>query len=128
MSGLSKLSRRDFLKRTGQVAGGLALVTQLPAFANAAGTNVFQPNVYIAVREDGGIDIVCHRSEMGQGVRTSLQQVFADELEASWDSIRLLQAEGDAKYGDQNTDGSTSIRRHLDTLRRAGATARHMLR
>ncbi len=128
MSELSKLSRRDFLKRTGQVAGGLALMTQLPAVANAAGNTVFQPNVYIAVREDGGIDIVCHRSEMGQGVRTSLQQVFADELEVSWDSIRLLQAEGDAKYGDQNTDGSTSIRRHLDSLRRAGATARHMLR
>ncbi|MEM6513761.1 MAG: molybdopterin cofactor-binding domain-containing protein [Pseudomonadota bacterium] len=128
MSSTIKLSRRDFLKRTGQVAGGLALVTQLPSIANAAGQQVFQPNVYMAIRSDGGVDIVCHRSEMGQGVRTSLQQVFADELEARWDSVTLLQATGDAKYGDQNTDGSTSIRRHLDTLRQAGATARHMLR
>jgi isoquinoline 1-oxidoreductase beta subunit len=53
--------------------------------------------------------------------------VIADELEADWDRIELLQALGDAKYGDQNTDGSTSIRKHFDLLRTAGASAREML-
>ena len=64
---------------------------------------------------------------MGQGIRTSLQQIFADELEAGWDTVELVQAVGDKKYGDQNTDGSTSIRRHLKTLRQAGASARQLL-
>ena len=127
MSGLEKLTRRDFLKRTGQVGGGLMLATHLPSIATAAGDSIFAPNVFIQVRPDSSVRIVCHRSEMGQGVRTSLQQVFADELEAGWDTVELVQAVGDKKYGDQNTDGSTSIRRHLTTLRKAGASARQLL-
>lgn len=127
MSGPTKLTRRDFLKRTGQAGGGLMLATQLPSLAHAAGTATFEPNVFIQVRPDSSVRIVCHRSEMGQGVRTSLQQVFADELEAGWDTVELVQAVGDKKYGDQNTDGSTSIRRHLTTLRKAGASARQLL-
>jgi isoquinoline 1-oxidoreductase beta subunit len=64
---------------------------------------------------------------MGQGIRTCLPQVIADEMEADWDRIVLIQGLGDEKYGDQNTDGSTSIRRQFDLLRTAGATAREML-
>ncbi len=73
------------------------------------------------------VEIICHRSEMGQGIRTCLPQVIADEMEADWDRIELIQALGDVKYGDQNTDGSTSIRNQFDLLRTAGATAREML-
>ena len=62
-------------------------------------------------RDDDIVEIYCHRSEMGQGIRTSLQQVIADELEADWERIELLQGLGDERYGDQNTDGSTSIRK-----------------
>ncbi len=120
-----KLNRREFLKRTGQVGGGLMLASA-PVIASAA-TQDFQPNVFIRVRSDNRVDVVCHRSEMGQGIRTSLQQIFADELEASWESINLLQAEGDARYGNQNTDGSRSIRTLLPDLRSAGAAAREML-
>ena len=79
------------------------------------------------IRNDGVVEIVCHRSEMGQGIRTCLPQIIADELEADWEQIELLQALGDEKYGNQNTDGSTSIRTQFDLLRRAGATAREML-
>ncbi|MDJ0918937.1 MAG: molybdopterin-dependent oxidoreductase [Woeseiaceae bacterium] len=127
MSGPQKLTRRDFLKRTGQAGGGLMLATHLPSVAAAARDTLLEPNVFIQVRSDSTVRIVCHRSEMGQGIRTSLQQIFADELEADWDTVELVQAVGDQKYGDQNTDGSTSIRRHLKKLRQAGASARQLL-
>ena len=136
MSELRKISRREFMKRTGQAGGGLVFAL---TFASActpreqAGAPATQelasvaPNVYVNIRNDGIVEIYCHRSEMGQGIRTSLPQVIADELEADWDKIKLIQAIGHEKYGDQNTDGSTSIRNHFDLLRNAGATARDMM-
>jgi isoquinoline 1-oxidoreductase beta subunit len=133
MSGIQHISRREFLKRTGQAGGGLVFALTLttgcsrPGPEVAPGPESVAPNVYVNVRNDGTVEIICHRSEMGQGIRTGLPQVIADEMEADWDRIELIQALGDAKYGDQNTDGSTSIRRQFDLLRRAGATAREML-
>jgi isoquinoline 1-oxidoreductase beta subunit len=129
MSGLEKLSRRDFLHRTGVASGGLvfAMTLGIPRGAAGAGASNVAPNLYVNIRDDDVVEIYCHRSEMGQGIRTSLPQVIADELEADWDRIEILQALGDAKYGDQNTDGSTSIRKHFDLLRTAGASAREML-
>ena len=129
MSGLEKLSRREFLQKTGVASGGLvfAMTLGIPRGVNAAGASSVAPNVYVNIRDDDVVEIYCHRSEMGQGIRTSLPQVIADELEADWDRIELLQALGDPKYGDQNTDGSTSIRKHFDLLRTAGASAREML-
>ena len=136
MSELRKISRRDFLKRTGQAGGGLVFALSfasacqrsepVPGPVAKASASV-SPNVYVNVRNDGIVEIVCHRSEMGQGIRTSLPQVIADEMEADWDKIEVIQAIGHEKYGDQNTDGSTSIRRHFDLLRNAGATAREMM-
>ena len=136
MSELRKISRREFMKRTGQASGGLvfaltftsACTPREQAVAPMAGTGAsVAPNVYVNIRDDGIVDIYCHRSEMGQGIRTSLVQVIADELEADWDKVNLIQAVGHEKYGDQNTDGSTSIRRQFDLLRNAGATARDMM-
>ena len=136
MSELRKISRREFLQRTGQAGGGLVFAltfasactpeqqATVPAARELASVT---PNVYVNIRNDGIVEIYCHRSEMGQGIRTSLPQVIADELEADWDKIKLIQAIGHEKYGDQNTDGSTSIRRHFDLLRNAGATARDMM-
>ena len=135
MSELNRISRRDFLKRTGQ-AGGLVFALTFssscsrepgpPVAATGTVANVM-PNVYVNIRNDGIVDIYCHRSEMGQGIRTGLPQVIADELEADWDKINLIQALGDEKYASQNTDGSTSIRNQFDILRNAGATARETL-
>jgi isoquinoline 1-oxidoreductase beta subunit len=129
MNGLQKLSRRAFLQKTGVASGGLvfAMTFGAPRGALGATAESVAPNVYVNIRDDDVVEIYCHRSEMGQGIRTSLPQVIADELEADWDRIELLQALGDAKYGDQNTDGSTSIRNQFDLLRLAGASAREML-
>ncbi|HNP62738.1 MAG TPA: molybdopterin-dependent oxidoreductase [Woeseiaceae bacterium] len=136
MSSVKKISRREFMKRTGQAGGGLVFALTFasacqpeekaigPAAKAAASV---APNVYVNIRNDGIVEIYCHRSEMGQGIRTSLPQVIADELEADWDKIEVIQAIGHEKYGDQNTDGSTSIRQHFDVLRNAGATARDMM-
>ena len=71
--------------------------------------------------------IVCHRSEMGQGIRSSLPVLIADELGAQMARVKIVQADGDKAYGDQNTDGSNSIRGIYEDMRRVGATARVML-
>jgi len=85
------------------------------------------PALWIAIEEDGTVKITCHRSEMGQQVWTSMAQIVADELEADWDKVRIVQAEGHERYGDQNTDGSRSVRYNFHRLRTAGAAMRHML-
>ena len=136
MSELRKISRREFMQRTGQAGGGLVFALTFASGCTPADEAIVPasrdlasvaPNVYVNIRNDGIVEIYCHRSEMGQGIRTSLPQVIADELEADWDKIELIQAIGHEKYGDQNTDGSTSIRKHFDLLRNAGATARDMM-
>jgi isoquinoline 1-oxidoreductase beta subunit len=85
------------------------------------------PNVLVHIAPDGTTTIVCHRSEMGQGVRSTIHVLIADELGADLSRVVLRQAEGDKKYGDQNTDGSSSVRKFYDHYRRAGAAARMML-
>lgn len=134
MNEVQRISRREFLKRTGKAGGGLVLAMTLTGacgpeakLSTMTTDGKFAPNVYVNLRKDGVVEIYCHRSEMGQGIRTCLPQIIADEMEADLDRTELIQAIGDEKYGDQNTDGSTSIRRHFDLLRTAGASAREML-
>lgn len=95
-----------------------------PADSNAA---TWQPSVYLGLEPDGRVIIVAHRSEMGTGIRTALPMVVADELEADWKRVKVEQAIGDKKYGNQDTDGSESIRNFYQPMREAGATARMML-
>ncbi len=85
------------------------------------------PNVFVHVAPDGLVTIVCHRSEMGQGIRSSLPVLIADELGADMARVRIVQADGDKAYGDQNTDGSNSVRSIYEEMRRVGATPRTML-
>jgi isoquinoline 1-oxidoreductase subunit beta len=85
------------------------------------------PNLFVGIQQDGTVYIVAHRSEMGTVIRTSLPIVLADELDADWKRVKIDQAIGDKRYGDQNTDGSHSIRSFFDTLRECGAAARWML-
>jgi isoquinoline 1-oxidoreductase subunit beta len=133
---IENVSRRGFLK--GMVgAGALVLGAQvlpmrLLGTTVSAGENPMarcplQPNVYLAIDTDGTVYIVCHRSEMGSGNRSGLPRIVADELDADWNRVKVVQATGDAKYGDQDTDGSHSVVSFFEPLREAGASARLML-
>src|SRR4029077_3929107 len=79
------------------------------------------------ISPDGKITIVVARSEMGQGVRTSLPMILAEELEADWKQIAIEQAGASTLFGDQTTGGSASVRTTWDPMRKAGAQAREML-
>ena len=124
-------TRRAFLEYSGGLAiafiAGRALAV-MPGKGQASATAPgFDPNVFVHVATDGWVTLVCHRSEMGQGVRSTLPALLADEMGADMARVKIAQADGDKKYGDQKTDGSSSIRNGYDDLRRAGATARSML-
>ncbi len=125
-----ELQRRTFLQLLGMgglvVAFGPGGVRRLDA-AEPLATAPWSPHVYVRVADDGIVTIVCHRSEMGQGIRTTMPMIIADEMEADWAKCRVEQALGDPKYGSQNTDGSTSIRDFLHKYREAGATTRALL-
>ncbi|MFN3413125.1 MAG: molybdopterin cofactor-binding domain-containing protein, partial [Thermoanaerobaculum sp.] len=79
------------------------------------------------VGTDGRVTIWVNKSEMGQGVLTGLAQIIADELGADWGQVEAVQADADAKFGNQNTGGSTAVRTQFEELRKAGAAAREML-
>jgi isoquinoline 1-oxidoreductase beta subunit len=86
------------------------------------------PHVYVAITPKGDVSIVTHRSEMGTGIRTSLPMVVADEMEADWSRVSLVQAPGDEpRYGNQDTDGSRSMRHFIQPMRECGAAMRQML-
>ncbi|MHA7815795.1 MAG: xanthine dehydrogenase family protein molybdopterin-binding subunit [Pseudohaliea sp.] len=128
------LSRRRFL-RTTAVAGAAVFAVPLigrravpGAIASEAAAAGSEARLFVALQPDGTVEITCHRSEMGQHARTAVAQIVADELEADWSRITIAQALGDKRYGDQNTDGSRSIRFNLERLRLVGATVRRMLR
>lgn len=129
MNDLQNVSRRDFLKLVGISSGGLVLATTLsginPVFAFGNESNKL--NFFVSIEANGVVNIVCHRSEMGQGIRTGLPQVVADEMEANWEMVNVVQGLADERYGSQNTDGSRSMRRFYQTMREMGASARMML-
>ena len=128
MNRIDNSSRRGFLR---QVFGTGALVLGariLPTRALAAlESAVFSPNVFVGVKADGTVLIVAHRSEMGTSSRTMVPLILADEMEADWKRVKIEQAIGDEKYGDQNTDGSHSVRSFFGVMQECGASARQML-
>jgi len=136
---LANVSRRRFIQSLSAL-GGLVLAAGFPSPLRAQQTprkygrdsmpNGWRddPLVFVAIAPDGTVSIVCHRSEMGQGVRTSMPMIVADEMEADWRRVKVVQAPGDEKrYGNQDTDGSRSTRHFLEPMRRCGAAARMML-
>lgn len=125
-------SRREFLTAGAAGSAGLVIGFYLPAIAKAASASGaasgnFAPNAYVEINPSNEVRLVAARSEMGQGVRTSLIMILAEELDADWDHIKIVQADLDPKYGDMTTGGSMSVRSSWDPLRKAGATARSML-
>ncbi len=135
---IANISRRKFLQGASAL-GGLVVAVGFPTSLRAADPPKYgadgmphgwvdNPLVFVAIGEDGIVSIVCHRSEMGQGVRTGMPMIVADELEADWSRVRVIQAPGDeVRYGNQDTDGSRSTRHFFMPMRRCGAAARQML-
>jgi len=144
MNSITNVSRRRFMKGllgTGALVLGVhyvpKYVPKYVAMVALAGPEdprltdadraALHPNAFVGIETDGTVYLVAHRSEMGTVIRTSLPLVVADELDADWKRVKIDQAIGDKRYGDQNTDGSHSIRSFYDVMRQAGATARVML-
>src|SRR5215468_1173880 len=121
-------TRRDFL-RAGAVAGG-ALVVGIGldgrAFA-ADKARVFGPNVWVRIEPSGKTVLTIGKQEMGQGVRTSLAMILAEELDADWTQVTLVQASPGPDFKDLGTGGSWSVGGSWKKLRLAGAAAREML-
>jgi isoquinoline 1-oxidoreductase beta subunit len=135
---IANVSRRKFIQGASAL-GGLVLAVGYSDALRAEDAPKYgadgmphgwvdNPLVFVAIGEDGIVSIVCHRSEMGQGVRTGMPMIVADELEADWTRVRVVQAPGDEeRYGNQDTDGSRSTRHFFMPMRRCGAAARQML-
>jgi isoquinoline 1-oxidoreductase beta subunit len=131
------VTRRDFLRSVGAagtlvIAGGMNHVFAADeAKFGADGMPhgwVDNPLVFVSIAPDGTVTITCHRAEMGQGVRTGVPLIVADEMEADWSKVRITQAPGDElTYGNQDTDGSRTTRHFFMPMRRCGAAARMML-
>jgi len=123
----TSLNRREFL-----ATGGLALaVTALPvprsAARSVAGASGLAPNAFVEITPDGVVSVWVSKSDMGQGVRTALPMILAEELEADWSKVRVIQADAHPRYGNMGTGGSSSVSSLWEPLRKAGAQARELL-
>jgi isoquinoline 1-oxidoreductase subunit beta len=138
---IENVSRRNFLSGMLSAGAFVLFVGKSSLLAKAAGNTapkngaavpsidatIFHPGIFLGIETDGTVYIVAHRTEMGNGVRTSLPRIVADELDADWSRVKVIQGDGDDRYGSQDTDGSHSVREFFDTMREVGATARLML-
>jgi isoquinoline 1-oxidoreductase beta subunit len=135
---IANVSRRGLLKGAAGT-GVFVLAAQFPAvrsaMAYATGADkmphgvVTNPNVFVSIDKDGTVKIIAARAEMGTGAaRTTLPMIVADELDADWARVRVVQSPGDEEtYGNQDTDGSRSVRHFIQPMRQVGAGARQML-
>ena len=135
----TSITRREFLQKS--LAGaGIAIAVSITPFGtrllsaeeSAAGGTDFNPNVWLSITPDNIVHVIVNKSEMGQGVYTSLPMIVADELGADWKQVKISSAPAADKYKDpvwgaQATGGSSSIRHMYEPLRLAGAAARQML-
>ncbi len=128
---ITKVSRREFLAGAAVAGATLTLGCHFEADAGrliAADAPTLAPNAFLTIQSDGRILITVNKTEMGQGVRTALPMLVAEELDADWSQVAAETASFDpSKYGFQRTGGSGSIRGAWEPLRRTGATARAML-
>ncbi len=130
-----KMTRRTFTIGAAIGLGGIvtglfssrSLFAELKSFDKDKNAFSLETNIWLEITPDNKVIITIPRSELGQGVRTSLSMITAEELDADWDLISAVNAPGDKKYGNQSTGGSTSIRVFWEPLRVAGAQARQML-
>jgi len=125
------LDRRSFLRVSALAGGGLMIATSLDGLGDAfaqTGSGDFTPNAFIRITPDNLVTIIAKNPEVGQGIKTSMPMLIAEELGVEWKDVRLQQADLDpAKYGPQNAGGSTGTPTNWEPLRRAGAAGRMML-
>ena len=125
---MNVFSRREFLKASGLSAGGLVITVSIPTGLLASvGSKGFEPSAFIHIAGNGDTTLYCGRCELGQGISTALPAAVADELEADWTRVNVLQGDADSRYGPQDTGGSKSINRMLEPMRKAGAAGRELL-
>ncbi|MFT7220998.1 MAG: isoquinoline 1-oxidoreductase beta subunit [Candidatus Azotimanducaceae bacterium] len=128
---ISDMNRRDFLKVSALTGGGLVMQMTIPAaMAEELGTLVGSKelNIFVEIASDGQITIYSATPEMGQGIKTSLPMIIAEEMGAKWEDVVVLDAPVDTeRFGLQGAGGSTSIPRNFDKMRQMGASAREML-
>jgi isoquinoline 1-oxidoreductase beta subunit len=132
MTTTHRFDRRSFLRVTALAGGGILLGSYLKPAAGLVpptdGAAPFSPNAYIRIGADGAVTIIAKNPEIGQGVKTMLPMLIAEELDVDWASITIEQADADqTKYGRQFAGGSTATPLHYDELRRVGAAGRQML-
>ena len=122
------LSRRTFLRASLAIGGGLALEAALPGGASAAAGDASGVTAYVRIAADGVVTILSKNPEIGQGIRTMLPMVIAEELDVAWKDVRIEQAPlNEAIFGRQHAGGSNSTPTNYDPLRRVGAAGRQML-
>src|SRR5437868_9934307 len=133
---LKSLGRREFLKTTVSIGGGLCIAAYVPELGArelaAAGAGVFAPNAFVRIAPDETVTVIANHSEMGQGIYTSLPMLLNEELEADWSKIKVEAAPVDAAYnhtvfGVQMTGGSTTTPSEWERFRKMGAMARVLL-
>lgn len=131
MSELTAVSRRTLLKAGALAGGGLILTASMPMIARAAGAAGAAPatlNAYVSIAPDNTVTIVGKNPEVGQGIKTMLPMLIADEMDADWEQVRITQADSDArKYGFQIAGGSFATPMNWLPMRQVGAAARAML-
>jgi isoquinoline 1-oxidoreductase subunit beta len=129
----ANIPRRAFLKASATAGASLFLPFHFPEFPRISKTSPavtpapFLPNAWLELSPSAEVKIWCGKSEMGQGVRTALPMIVAEELCCDWRRVSVVQADLDPQYGNQLTGGSLSVRTFYETLRKAGAAAREML-
>src|SRR6266403_6295716 len=132
------VGRREFLKTSAAITGGLCIATYVPELGAsarelaAAGPGIFAPNAFLRIAPDDTVTVIVNHSEMGQGVYTSLPMLLNEELEADWSRIRVEAAPVDPSYnhtiyGVQMTGGSSTTPSEWERFRKMGAMARMML-
>jgi len=129
------LDRRSFLKISALVGGGLVLGFYLRSTSSLLGAEIakpqegteFSPNAFIRIAPDGTVTIVSKQPEIGQGIKTSLPMIIAEELEVNWKDVKIVQGDLNPAYGNQGAGGSRSTPNNYDEFHRLGATARTML-
>ena len=132
MTTVSGLTRREMLKVSAVAGGGVLLQATLPMAAASPPDDVLvgspELNVYVQIDRDGQITIYSSIPEMGQGIKTTLPMIIAEEMGARWEDVKVIDAPLDEdKFGRQGAGGSTSVPRNIGTMRRVGASAREML-